>query len=97
MFSGQIADGLTTPLVGFLSDKTNTRIGRVFPWYIFGTILVVPTFLGIFIYPDFGELETLRIAYYVTLPAIFNVGINKIHFFILNRVGQCVNCNHGYC
>ena len=53
MLSGQIADALTTPLVGLLSDKTETRIGKRMPWYIFGTILVIPTFLGIFIYPGF--------------------------------------------
>ena len=55
MLSGQIADGITTPLVGFFSDKTNTKIGKRTPWYIFGTLFVVPTFLGIFIYPDFGD------------------------------------------
>ena len=74
MFSGQIADGITTPIVGFLSDKTNTGIGKRTPWYIFGTIFVVPTYLGIFIFPDFGDNNALRIAYYVTLPALFNIG-----------------------
>jgi Na+/melibiose symporter-like transporter len=53
MLSGQIADALTTPLVGLLSDKWNTRIGKRAPWYIMGTILVIPTFLGIFIDPGF--------------------------------------------
>lgn len=74
MLSGQIADGLTTPVVGFLSDKTKTRIGKRTPWYIFGTILVIPTFLGIFIKPNFGTNSTGEIAYYITLPALFNVG-----------------------
>lgn len=55
MLSGQIADGLTTPIVGLFSDKTKTRIGKRMPWFIFGTILVLPTFLGIFIKPDFGD------------------------------------------
>lgn len=74
MLSGQIADGLTTPVVGFLSDKTKTRIGKRTPWYIFGTIIVFPTFLGIFIKPDFGDAENAEIAYYITLPALFNIG-----------------------
>ena len=38
-----------------------------------GTILVLPTFLGIFIQPSFGS-EGAEIAYYVILPAVFNVG-----------------------
>jgi len=51
MLSGQVADGLTTPLVGLFSDKCQTRIGSRAPWYIAGTVIVLPSFLGIFIYP----------------------------------------------
>lgn len=53
MLSGQLADGIATPLVGFFSDKFKTRIGKRMPWYIFGALLVYPTFLGLFIKPDF--------------------------------------------
>ena len=74
MLSGQIADGITTPIVGFFSDKTNTRIGKRTPWYIFGTIFVIPTYLGIFIYPDF-PMYSVTVAWYVILPALFNIGI----------------------
>ena len=74
MLSGQIADGLTTPVVGFFSDKSDTRCGKRTPWYIFGTLLVLPTFLGIFIQPSF-ENENTKVAYYVILPAVFNVGM----------------------
>jgi len=51
MLSGQVADGITTPIVGLLSDRCKTRIGSRAPWYIAGTIIVLPSFLGIFIYP----------------------------------------------
>ena len=73
MLSGQIADGLTTPLVGFFSDKINSPCGKRSPWYIFGTIVVLPTFLGIFMDPTFESTST-RFIYYCTLPALFNVG-----------------------
>jgi len=33
MLCGQISDGIATPLVGYLSDKTNTRFGKRKPWY----------------------------------------------------------------
>lgn len=36
--------------------------------------MVIPTFLGIFIKPDFGSNHGGEVAYYVTLPALFNVG-----------------------
>jgi len=76
--SGQLADGITTPIVGLLSDKTKTRCGKRMPWYYAGSLLVIPTFLGIFSYPMFiNDLpldDHKRTAWYVTLPAIFNVG-----------------------
>lgn len=37
-----------------------------------GTLLVLPTFLGIFIYPGFEGAQ--QVAYYIILPALFNVG-----------------------
>jgi Na+/melibiose symporter-like transporter len=73
MLSGQIADGITTPLVGFFSDKIKTPCGNRTPWYIFGTIIVLPSFLGIFIDPNFSS-DSARFIYYCTLPALFNVG-----------------------
>ena len=53
ILSGQLADGVMTPIVGVLSDKFNTSWGKRTPWYVFGTLLVLPTFLGIFSYPGF--------------------------------------------
>lgn len=73
MLSGQIADGITTPICGFFSDKIDTRIGKRTPWYLIGTILVLPTFLGIFVAPDFAT-KNAQVAYYIILPAVFNVG-----------------------
>jgi len=53
ILSGQLMDGIMTPTVGLLSDKINTRWGKRTPWFVFGTLLVIPTFLGIFSYPSF--------------------------------------------
>ncbi|CDW90654.1 UNKNOWN [Stylonychia lemnae] len=72
ILSGQITDGLTTPLIGMASDSCNTRIGKRAPWYIVGTFLVIPSFIGIFVYPPLeGDAQ---IAYYIILPAVLNVG-----------------------
>ena len=51
MLCGQFADGFMTPLVGVMSDKFNTSIGRRAPWYIIGTFIVLPSFFGIFLHP----------------------------------------------
>jgi GPH family glycoside/pentoside/hexuronide:cation symporter len=75
MLSGQLTDGITTPLVGVLSDRIDTPIGKRTPWYIFGTILVAPTFFLLFfdVLPK-DISESGKNAYFITLPAIFNVG-----------------------
>ena len=49
--AGQIADGVATPVVGLLSDKIKTPIGSRAPWYIIGTIIVIPCFFTIFLSP----------------------------------------------
>jgi len=37
---GQVVDGIATPLIGYCSDKVNTRIGQRKPWYIASIILL---------------------------------------------------------
>ncbi|RHY16952.1 hypothetical protein DYB32_010593, partial [Aphanomyces invadans] len=52
MFSGQIADGLATPLVGVVSDKSTgfpaIGFGRRKTWLAGGSVLVVVCFYGVF-------------------------------------------------
>jgi len=47
ILSGQITDGITTPIVGVLSDTISCKVGKRNAWYYFGTLLVIPSFLGI--------------------------------------------------
>jgi Na+/melibiose symporter-like transporter len=84
ILSGQLADGFMTPIVGVLSDKYDTRWGKRTPWYFFGTLLVIPTFLGIFSYPSFINtcdtkedceyMPTRQAIWYITMPGVFNLG-----------------------
>ena len=78
MLSGQIADGLATPIVGILSDKTETRCGKRTPWYIGGSILVIISFSLIFqkclICDKDNSSEVMQLIYYITLPSLFNIG-----------------------
>jgi len=78
MLSGQIADGIATPLVGLLSDKTETKCGKRTPWYIGGTITVVICFSLIFqkcfICGEDDSDEVMQLVYYITLPSLFNIG-----------------------
>lgn len=74
LLSGQIADGITTPLVGFFSDKLDCKCGKRNAWYYFGSLLVAPSFLCIFVGFDFFDSDSGRNAWYLIFPAIFNVG-----------------------
>lgn len=114
VLSGQLADGMMTPLVGVLSDMFNTPCGKRTPWYIFGTLFVVPTFLGIFIYPEFINVlvlnpdgtpvtdsegrttavnPSLRQAWYITLPALFNVGWASVQIANMSIVNNLTRSN----
>ena len=77
MLSGQIFDGLATPLVGIFSDKINTPLGRRTPWYLGGTIGVIICFSLIFqkctICQNTSNPEFWELVYYITLPSLFNV------------------------
>ena len=53
LLSGQITDGITTPIVGLLSDKTKCPGGQRNFWYFLGFPIVNLAFLGIFTNPVF--------------------------------------------
>jgi GPH family glycoside/pentoside/hexuronide:cation symporter len=98
LLSGQIADGITTPIVGVLSDKIETRWGKRMPWYYIGFIFVIPCFAGIFAYPPFvnqfeadgitPKNEGFRNAWYITLPALFNIGWASVQISSMSIVNQ---------
>lgn len=98
IMSGQFADGLMTPIVGLLSDKYTTRWGKRTPWYVFGTLLVIPTFAGIFSYPSFinechgaedcAQKPRRQALWYITMPAIFNIGWAAVQISNMAVVNQ---------
>ena len=62
-----------TPIVGLLSDKTNTRIGQRKPWYIGGLILVTICYIPIYSGFTTDNLAAMY-AFYTIFPSLFNVG-----------------------
>ena len=89
LLSGQIADGITTPLVGYFSDLLNPRCGKRNTWYYMGSILVAPAFLCIFVGFDFFSTTGGKNAWYLAWPAIFNVGwaaVQISHMAIVNQL-----------
>ncbi|CAD8211174.1 unnamed protein product [Paramecium pentaurelia] len=88
MLSGQIADALATPLVGYYSDRTNTSIGKRIPWYIGGYVVIIFSFLPVWngnLIFDWMSLRNNNLVqvsyqnqrktiYYTVFSAIFNFG-----------------------
>lgn len=71
------------------SDSLNTRIGKRAPWYIIGTLLTIPCFIGIFVDPQLtGESQAV---YYIILPAILNVGWAFVQISNMSVVNSLTN------
>ena len=73
---GQISDGLATPVVGFLSDKTDIRFGKRRAWIAIGSFIVALSFPPIFHQPFLSFLSlssslTLLVLYYAFFIVIF--------------------------
>lgn len=95
LLSGQVADALATPIVGILSDKIDTKIGRRTPWYIGGTILVIVCFTLMFqsdyILPTYVSYG-LKMTYFIINPSLFNVGwaaVQVAHMSLLPSISLC--------
>mmetsp|Transcript_20947 Transcript_20947/g.17360 ORF Transcript_20947/g.17360 Transcript_20947/m.17360 type:complete len:121 (+) Transcript_20947:181-543(+) len=93
IFAGQLADAITTPLCGYVSDKFDSPIGKRIPLYIFGMILLLISFLPVWNVPcDFPEIihqmnpqyeiDKVRLYFYIVMSVLSNVG------------WACVQINH---
>ena len=73
LLSGQICDGIATPVVGILSDKFDTRFGQRTPWYVGGLILMVVCYIPMWSGFQSDNL-TIMYAWYTIFPGLFNFG-----------------------
>jgi Na+/melibiose symporter-like transporter len=72
---GQVADGLATPIVGILSDKTTSKFGKRRLWIGVGSFVVFWSFLPILQLNWFGWTNDLAVvSYYTLFIIIFQIG-----------------------
>jgi GPH family glycoside/pentoside/hexuronide:cation symporter len=69
---GKIWDAVNDPLVGFLSDRTETRWGRRYPWMVAGAFPFGLTFFLMWIVPGISS-QTGLFWYYVVVSVAFQV------------------------
>jgi len=72
---GQVADGIFTPFIGIICDRTVCRYGRRKLWHLIGTVFVTVTFplLLIQLLKD-DTVDVFKMVYYVGVAAVFQFG-----------------------
>ncbi|MBE7383772.1 MAG: MFS transporter [Leptolyngbya sp. SIO1E4] len=68
---GKAWDGINDPLVGMLSDRTQTRWGRRYPWILLSALPFGLTFFLMWLVP--GGSPGFRFWYYVVTSVLFQV------------------------
>ncbi|MGI9325594.1 MAG: MFS transporter [Pseudomonadales bacterium] len=70
----RVFDGLTDPIIGFLSDRTRTRFGRRKPFFLIGTPIFVVGVLLLWIPPfEFSEVTWLGFTFNNGYPYLLGV------------------------
>jgi MFS/sugar transport protein len=70
----QAYDGISDPVVGTVSDRTQSRIGRRKPWVYFSSIPAGILWIFIWLQVPFITSEIGRFFYYLTALLLFNTG-----------------------
>ena len=68
---GRVWDAVNDPLVGMLSDRTQTRWGRRYPWILLSTLPFGITFFLMWLVP--GGSAGFRFWYYVVTSVLFQI------------------------
>ena len=74
---GKVWDAINDPVVGVLSDRTESRWGRRHPWMIFGAIPFGLFFFLSWVVPPFGEWG--KFWFYVIVAIAFNIGYTMVN------------------
>lgn len=73
LFISKVVDVLSNPVIGLLSDRTHTRIGRRRPYLLAGGLLMAAAFALVFTVPD-GLSEPVTAIYLLVMMILLSLG-----------------------
>ena len=72
-----VFDMITDPLVGYLSDKTNSRFGRRAPWMFIGVLVMAAGMVGLFSVPE-GMGMGANVAWVIAFFGVATIGFTMV-------------------
>ena len=75
---GRVQDALADPIVGYLSDRHNTRFGRRLPWIVGGAPVLLGAFVAIWFPPEAAAGSTVNILYLAAVLGAFWWGFTLV-------------------
>ncbi len=75
-FTSRIVDALFDPIIGAMSDRTQSKWGRYRPYMIFGSIFAVLIFIMLFTAVNFDTAG--KTAYYFIMYSVWSIGYTLI-------------------
>ncbi len=70
-------DAINDPIIGMLSDRIHTRLGRRRPWFLFGAVPFGVLFFLLFLVPQWGEMG--RFWYYLIVSLALDVAFTVVN------------------
>ncbi|NEQ30893.1 MAG: MFS transporter [Leptolyngbya sp. SIO4C5] len=74
---GKVWDAINDPIVGVLSDRTQSRWGRRYPWMMFGAVPFGLLFIVQWLVPSTNAW--VLFAYYVLVSVLFNIAYTAVN------------------
>lgn len=74
---GKVFDAINDPIIGVLSDRTKSKLGRRLPWMIYSAIPFGLTFLAQWLVPSTDKMVLFW--YYVVIGIIFNTFFTAVN------------------
>ncbi len=72
-----IWDAVNDPVIGWLSDRTRSRLGRRRPWILYGAVPFGIVYFLQWVVPPFGD--TGKFIYYLIVGLLFNIAFTAVN------------------